>query len=105
MNNDGCAALFKSISDEKRFRIIEMLSSGSLCACRILEQFEFTQPALSQHMKVLVGCGLVNGVRAGNWMHYSLNRDKIFEMIGILEHMVKSTNAENVEKRCESAKE
>jgi len=87
MNDNDHAASFKAISDGKRLKIVKMLSSGPLCACRILEHFNFTQPALSQHMKILVNCGLVRGNKQGSWMHYSINREKIAEMITFLEHL------------------
>jgi ArsR family transcriptional regulator len=78
------APAFKAMSDEKRLKIIDMLSNGSLCACKILGQFDFTQPALSQHMKILVDAGLVSGVREGNWMHYSLVKEKYEEIINFV---------------------
>ena len=63
----------KALSDETRLAIVDMLRSGELCACMILEKFEITQPTLSYHMKVLVSSGLVSAHRDGAWMHYSLN--------------------------------
>lgn len=89
--------IFKALSDDKRLKIIDLLSNGSLCACKILEHFDFSQPALSQHMKVLTECGLVTGNRKGNWMHYSLVDDKfekIGEFIGSLVSISKDDNAE-----------
>lgn len=67
---------FKALSDETRLRIIDMLSCGELCACDILEEFSISQSTLSYHMKTLVESGLVNGVRDGAWMRYTLNQDK-----------------------------
>ena len=67
------AQIFKALADENRLKIVQLLSCGSLCACKILESFEFSQPALSQHMKVLINANVVKGERQGNWMHYSLN--------------------------------
>lgn len=87
MNYSEFAPIFKALSDEKRLKIIDMLSHGSLCACKILEQFNFSQPALSQHMKVLVNCGLVSGVRVGNWMHYSLVKEKYEETIQFVQYI------------------
>ena len=81
MNYSDFVPVFKAMADEKRLKIIDMLSNGSLCACRILEQFDFTQPALSQHMKVLTDSGLVKGERVGNWMHYSLVQERYREAI------------------------
>ena len=71
------ALVFKALSDPTRLVIIDMLSSGELCACVILEKFEFTQPTLSYHMKALCDSGLVNGRKQGKWIYYSLNEDMI----------------------------
>ena len=67
------AILFKALADQNRLMIVDMLSCGELCACRILEKFNFTQPTLSHHMKTLCDCGLVNCRKEGKWMYYSLN--------------------------------
>lgn len=76
---DHVAAL-KAISDETRLKIIDMLSCGELCACEILEKFNFTQPTLSYHMKILTKSSLVIGRRDGAWMNYSLNLEKIDDL-------------------------
>jgi len=83
------AQQLKAISDETRLEILTMLSDGQLCACKILEHFNITQPTLSYHMKILCSSGLVEGVRDGIWMRYSLNKDSIkalrdlFDEIGL----------------------
>jgi len=71
------ARQFKALSDETRLAIVDMLRSGELCACKILENFQITQPTLSYHMKILTDCGLVCGRRDGAWVHYSLNGDNL----------------------------
>ncbi len=82
------AMIMKALADETRVRIFHMLSKGELCACRILEAFNITQPTLSYHMRIMCECGLVVGRRDGVWMRYSINRDKLqmvfkmFESIG-----------------------
>ena len=63
---------FKALSDETRLQILEMLTMGELCACNILEKFNFTQPTLSYHMKLLSQAGLVSGRKEGKWTYYSL---------------------------------
>jgi len=65
--------LFKALADTNRLMIVDMLSCGELCACKILEKFNITQPTLSHHMKILCDCGLVNGRKEGKWMYYSLD--------------------------------
>lgn len=67
------AKIFKALSDPNRLKIIDILSCGEKCACEILENFNFTQPTLSHHMKVLIECDLVVARKAGTWNHYTLN--------------------------------
>jgi ArsR family transcriptional regulator, arsenate/arsenite/antimonite-responsive transcriptional repressor len=64
--------VLKALADETRLKILDMLSCGELCACKILEQFSITQPTLSYHMKMLSECGLVTARRDGAWIHYSI---------------------------------
>jgi ArsR family transcriptional regulator len=73
------ALLFKAFADTNRLMIVDMLSCGELCACKILEGLGITQPTLSHHMKILCGCGLVNSRKDGKWTHYSLNGPAIHE--------------------------
>ena len=70
-----CVELFKALSDINRLLIVEMLTAGELCACRILEKFKITQPTLSHHMKILCDCGLVKGRKQGKWIYYSISKE------------------------------
>ena len=75
--------ILKALADETRLEIINMLSGGEMCACKILENFDITQPTLSYHMKILTDCGLVDGKRDGAWMRYTLKKDA-FETVRCL---------------------
>lgn len=66
------ALICKALSDANRLKIVEMLSYGEKCGCKLLEAFDITQPTLSHHMKILEESGLVNGEKQGKWTHYSL---------------------------------
>ena len=71
-NYEKYAGIYKALSDAHRLMIVDMLTGGELCACRILEKFEITQPTLSHHMKTLCDCGLVKGRKQGKWTYYSI---------------------------------
>lgn len=71
------ALFMKALSDETRLKIFDMLAQGELCACKILEKFEITQPTLSYHMKILSDSGLVSSRKDGIWMKYSINPDNL----------------------------
>ena len=68
--------VFKALSDETRLKIVDMLSCGEMCACDILESFSISQSTLSYHMKILADSGLIQAVRDGAWMRYTLNKAK-----------------------------
>ena len=67
------ARIFKVMSNPKRLKIIDMLSEGELCACKILEEFHITQPTLSHDMKVMCDLGIVKARKEGKWMQQSLD--------------------------------
>lgn len=78
------AKIFKALGDETRIKIFEMLRGGELCACKILENLNITQPTLSHHMKILCDCGIVTARKDWKWTHYSLNCALLSELITCL---------------------
>lgn len=75
MNTIDIAVICKALGDYNRLQIVQILSDGEMCGCKLLEAFDITQPTLSHHMKTLCGCGLVNDRKEGKWHHYSINKD------------------------------
>lgn len=69
--------VFKVLGDPKRAMIVDLLSRGELCACKILERFKISQSTLSHHMKLLCECGLVTSREQGKWTYYSLDTDTV----------------------------
>ena len=59
MSYKELSAILKILSDPSRLEILNLLSCGELCACDLLEHFQFSQPTLSHHMKSLVDNELV----------------------------------------------
>lgn len=85
MSHAEYVQIFKALADETRLKIVEMVAGGELCACKILEQFDITQPTLSYHMKILCDSGLINGRRDGAWMRYTINNGKLTAVKDLLE--------------------
>lgn len=86
--------IMKAIVDPNRTKIIDLLSCGEKCACDLLQHFEFTQPTLSHHMKVLVQSGLVISRKEGLWNYYSLNNEKGNELLYFLSSLISNTGNE-----------
>jgi len=79
------AVYFKALSETTRLKIVITLLKGEQCVCKIIDEMQLSQPAVSHHMKVLKQAGLVKARREGKWIHYSLNKDAFKEMEKLLQ--------------------
>ena len=93
------ALICKALGDANRLEIVQMLSDGEKCGCKLLERFDITQPPLSHHMKILVGCGLVNDRRDGKWHYYSLNCETLADFKSFIEELTCCTGGCSTEKK------
>ncbi len=70
--------VFKALGDPTRLRIVQMLAqNGETCVCRIVDELEMNQPAISHHMAKLKQARLLNSRKEGQWIHYSLKVEAI----------------------------
>lgn len=83
-NYEDNIKILKALGEINRLKIVDMLSSGEKCACIILESFNFTQPTLSHHMKVLMDSGIVKCRKEGTWIHYSLDKELCADVLDFL---------------------
>jgi DNA-binding transcriptional ArsR family regulator len=51
--------VFQAIADPTRRGIIELIASQTLNLNAIAENFDVSRPAISQHIKILIECGLI----------------------------------------------
>ncbi|MDD4376470.1 MAG: metalloregulator ArsR/SmtB family transcription factor [Clostridia bacterium] len=79
--------IFKALSDNNRLQIVDMLSCGELCACKILEHIKIKQPTLSHHMKTLCEAGIVSSRKQGSWNYYRLNEENISNFIKFIKQI------------------
>lgn len=79
MTYEKLSDLLKVIADPSRLEILDLLSCGELCACDLLTHFDFSQPTLSHHMKVLHDAGLISYRKDGNKKMYQLNNEVLKE--------------------------
>jgi len=71
--DDGDASPYRAVADGTRRRILDLLADGERSVNELLEHFELSQPALSQHLKVLREAGLVTVRRDGRRRIYALD--------------------------------
>lgn len=84
----------KALGDNNRLRIVQILSDGEKCGCKLLEPLKITQPTLSHHMKILCECALINDRIEGKWHYYSLNYETLKSLKAFIESLsyVKETD-------------
>jgi ArsR family transcriptional regulator len=86
------AAAMRALANERRLQILEWLREPAehfapqvdgdlvkdgVCAALIAEKLGVSQPALSEHMKILVSAGLVRGKRIKQWTFYKRDEAEI----------------------------
>lgn len=76
--------LFKALNDPTRRQILDLLRGGDLNAGDIAERFDMTKPSISHHLDLLRQAGLVESVRQGQFITYSLNTTVLDELLAWL---------------------
>jgi len=65
-------AVFRALSDRTRLRILNLLKSGELCVCDLVDLLGVPQPTASRHLAYLRKVGLVLARKQGHWSYYRL---------------------------------
>ncbi|MCR4400411.1 MAG: autorepressor SdpR family transcription factor [Syntrophomonadaceae bacterium] len=86
--------VFKALSDGTRRQILRMLAKGDLSAGEIAQRFALSRPSNSHHLNVLKRAGLVQDLRRGQHVAYSLNTTVFQELLGWLFEMMDAQERE-----------
>lgn len=73
--------LFKALNDPTRREILELLGKGDLSAGDIADQFDMSKPSISHHLDLLRQAGLVESVKKGQFIYYSINTSVFDELV------------------------
>lgn len=65
----------KGIGNASRYRIVEALIKGRKTVGELVKIVRLSQPAVSQHLKVLKACDLVVDERRGQEVFYTVNTE------------------------------
>ncbi len=76
--------LFKALGDERRLRILGILSEGEAALMDIAERLDLAKSTAHHHLRILRTAGLVR-VTVGDSKGYSLRRDQIPETARLLD--------------------
>ncbi len=73
--------VFKALNDVTRRAILELLKDRDMTAGDIADQFNMTKPSISHHLDLLKQAGLVESIKEGQYIHYSINTTVMDEML------------------------
>jgi DNA-binding transcriptional ArsR family regulator len=80
--------VFEAVAQPTRREILRLLSAGELSAGEIASRFSVTQPAISQHLKVLKEAGLINERREGTRRVLSMRPEGLSELNDFLSEIL-----------------
>ena len=75
---------FKALSDPTRREILRLLGERDRTAGDLVSHFTVSQPAISRHLAVLRGAGLVSATRAGQNVVYALDTTVFQDVLRVL---------------------
>lgn len=82
------AEIFRTLADSSRARIVHSLLQQDLCTCDLAAITGLSEPAVSQHLRILRALRLVKSRREGKRVHYSLDDDHVrFLLDTSLQHL------------------
>ena len=71
---------FAALADDTRLQIVELLAEGEKSVGELVGHFQLTQPAISQHLRVLRDAGLVSARPQAQRRVYRLQPEPLREI-------------------------
>jgi len=87
------AALFRSLGDETRLRIVARLAAGEARVVDLTGELGLAQSTVSKHLACLRGCGLVDYRSEGRQSFYALTRPELTGLLAAAEGLLAATGA------------
>ena len=78
-------AKIQALSNETRFKIVDLVREREMAAGTIARRFKLTRPAVSQHIAILREAGLLDERRKGTQRFYVLRSEGFDELVKYVE--------------------
>jgi DNA-binding transcriptional ArsR family regulator len=78
--------IFRALADPTRRAVFERLCRGEAAVGELTTRFDVSQPAISQHLRVLRGAGLVRERRAGRNVFYRVDPKGLRPLVDWIAH-------------------
>ena len=81
--------IYQAIADPTRRSILVLLTSQTMTAGAIANNFDVARPTISKHIQILNECGLIESNKQGREIYYQIKIEKIKEIDKWLEQFRK----------------
>ena len=85
MSAEQLDATFAALADPTRRGILARLANGEASVTELAKPFDMSMPAISKHLKVLEGAGLIERSRDAQWRPCHLNPEPLREVASWLD--------------------
>ncbi len=86
MPHDHLTTTFAALANPTRRAILARLASGEASVGELAKPFDMTMPAISKHLKVLEGAGLIARSRKAQWRPCRIEGGPLGEVAEWVEH-------------------
>lgn len=86
-------ALFRSLADETRLRIVQRLARGEARVVDLTGELGLAQSTVSKHLACLRDCGLVDYRVQGRQSFYALTRPELMDLLVAAEGVLAATGS------------
>lgn len=86
-------ALFRSLADETRLRIVQRLAAGEARVVDLTGELGMAQSTVSRHLACLRDCGLVDYRTQGRQSFYALTRPELMDLLAAAEGVLAATGS------------
>lgn len=87
MATDQLSRVFSALADPTRREILARLGQGDATVTELADPFPISLPAISRHLKVLEGAGLIARGKRAQWRTSSLRAEPLKEATTWMEHL------------------
>jgi DNA-binding transcriptional ArsR family regulator len=91
--------VFAALASESRRQILAYLADDELTAGEIAARFQMSKPAISKHLQLLESAGLVTSEKRGQFVWYSIERDRLVGAVALFMRMIGAEGAVTLEPR------
>ena len=88
------ARVLKALAHPTRLFLVDQLTRGERCVCRLTEMVGADMSTVSKHLSVLRAAGILADTKRGNQVYYRLRCPCVTDFFGCVEGVLKARAAE-----------